>query len=187
MNDLPNAEANGRSQPSSPVVVIGGGLAGLAATAALAERGIPVTLYESRQNLGGRAGSYIDAQSGEQIDNCQHVGMACCTNLADFCRRTNLDAGFVRHRTLYFFGRDGRCSKFRGSRGLPAPLHLTGGLLGLKYLSLRDRIRIGRSLMALGRMRPERLDPTQTIADFLDQRGEPQSARDGFWEVVLVS
>ncbi|HBI41230.1 MAG TPA: Carotene 7,8-desaturase, partial [Planctomycetales bacterium] len=64
------------------IVVIGAGLAGLAAAAALAERGLPVTVLEARGRLGGRAGSFTDAASGQVLDACQHVSMGCCTNFA---------------------------------------------------------------------------------------------------------
>ena len=41
-----------------PVVVIGGGLAGMAAAARLAKAGHPVELHEQRASLGGRWASY---------------------------------------------------------------------------------------------------------------------------------
>src|SRR3954447_20675159 len=69
------------------VVIVGGGLAGLAAASSLLGRGLRITLLDSRPRLGGRASSFTDPVTGEQVDNCQHVSMACCTNLADFCRR----------------------------------------------------------------------------------------------------
>jgi len=56
------------SAVKSSVLVIGGGLAGLSAAAALAPRGFRVTVLESRQRLGGRAGSFADAASGQLID-----------------------------------------------------------------------------------------------------------------------
>jgi len=44
---------------SKNVIVIGGGLAGLAAGVALAESGWRVKLFELRPYLGGRATSYV--------------------------------------------------------------------------------------------------------------------------------
>ena len=72
------------------VVVVGGGLAGLSAAAALAESGFVVDVIESRRNCGGRAASFEDPQDGSLVDACQHVAMGCCTNFLDLCRR----AGF---------------------------------------------------------------------------------------------
>ena len=72
------------------VIVVGGGLAGLSATAALAGAGYEVDLYEARAFLGGRATSYPVSpaeENSEVIDNCQHVLLRCCVNLLDFYNR----------------------------------------------------------------------------------------------------
>ncbi|MBI4443917.1 MAG: FAD-dependent oxidoreductase, partial [Acidobacteria bacterium] len=55
------------------VIVLGAGLAGLAAALRLAETGYDVELVERRAVLGGRASSFIPPGETEQIDNCQHV------------------------------------------------------------------------------------------------------------------
>jgi uncharacterized protein with NAD-binding domain and iron-sulfur cluster len=106
------------------VVIVGGGLAGLSAATSLVKRGLRITLLESRPRLGGRASSFIDPATGEPVDNCQHVSMACCTNLADFCRRVDATDLFRREPEVVFLGPDGRTSRLRAGT-LPAPLHLS--------------------------------------------------------------
>src|SRR5437763_1753398 len=123
------------------VLVVGGGLAGLAATTALAARGFGVTLLESRTRLGGRAGSFADAASGQLVDTCQHVSMGCCTNLAHFCRTAGIDHHLRPQPTLYFMTPDRRVSRFEADR-LPAPLHLVRSFACLHYLSLADKGRV---------------------------------------------
>ena len=49
--------------------------------AGLVGHGLRITLLESRPRLGGRASSFSDPATGELVDNCQHVSMACCTVL----------------------------------------------------------------------------------------------------------
>src|SRR3954468_10937557 len=120
-----------RSSTLPRVAIVGGGLAGLAAAAALAARGLGVELFEGRKKLGGRAGSYVDRTTGEAIDHCQHVAMGCCTNYIEFCRRTGIHDLFTRQKTLYFFGPDGRRRDFTPSCWLPAPLHLIEPLVSL--------------------------------------------------------
>lgn len=53
-------------------VILGGGLAGLAAALHLAERGHPVSLFEAGPVFGGRAGSWVDPQ-GNYADAGLHV------------------------------------------------------------------------------------------------------------------
>lgn len=167
------------------VAVVGGGLAGLAAAVALAERGVAVDLYEARRRLAGRAGSFWDETSGQWIDHCQHVSMGCCTNLADFCRRTGIAQQFRRDRVLHFFAPDGR--RYRLSAApLPAPFHLTPGLLALGYLSLPDRLSIGRALWRLART-PSRLTGGQSIGSWLASQRQSPAAIERFWAPVLVS
>src|SRR5262249_43172776 len=68
----------------SGVAIIGGGFAGLAAGVALAARGVPTTLLESRPRLGGRAYSFTDETTGEIVDNGQHAMMGCYTHTLAF-------------------------------------------------------------------------------------------------------
>src|SRR5919204_6058262 len=116
------------------VLIIGGGLAGLAAATALAPRGFRVTLLESRNRLGGRAGSFQEAASGQLIDPCQHVSMGCCTNFAHFCRTVGIAPLLRPQPCLYFMTPDRRVSRFRAGPW-PAPFHLAASFLGAHYLS----------------------------------------------------
>lgn len=167
------------------VAIVGGGLAGLAAAAAICRRGCQVTVYESRRQLGGRAASFRDPQTDELVDHCQHVGMGCCTNLADLTVRTGIAGLLRRHRVLHFFGADGRRSDLTASRLLPPPLHLAPALARLHYLCWRDRLAIARAMWRL--MRLKQTGDTQTAGQWLrDQRQSPE-AIDRFWSVVLVS
>ena len=53
--------------------IVGAGLAGLAASCLLTERGERVVLHEAAKAAGGRARSYFDAQLGCRIDNGNHL------------------------------------------------------------------------------------------------------------------
>lgn len=57
------------------VAIIGGGLAGMSAAVALAEKGIPATIFEAGLQLGGRARSINVEFNSEivQVDNGQHM------------------------------------------------------------------------------------------------------------------
>lgn len=167
------------------VAVVGGGLAGIAATIALSDAGIGVDLFEANQRLGGRVGSFDDPVSGESIDYCQHVGMACCTNLVHLIRRLGIEGDFKTEKTLHFFSANGRNLPIR-AWPLPAPLHLSGMLLKWPDLTLLDRASVARALLAM--MRLTKTDPALDglAIDWLRAR-QSQRVIKAFWETILVS
>src|SRR6516162_8977323 len=119
MSDSFPATASAACASGPSVLIVGGGLAGLATAAALAPAGFQVTLIESRDRLGGRASSFTDSATGQLIDNCQHVSMGCCTNLAHFFRTVGVAHLLQPQRCLYFMTPDRRVSRFRAG-WLPA-------------------------------------------------------------------
>lgn len=170
---------------SPRIVVVGGGLAGLAAAVALTEQGFPCTLLESRPRLGGRASSFHDPASGTEIDNCQHVTLGCCTNFRHFCQTTGLAKFFHRETALNFVGPAGKIDRFAAGP-LPAPLHLAAAFARLSYLSWKDKIALARGLKALARPVSES-DEARPFSEWLRTHGQTETAIRCFWLVVLVS
>jgi squalene-associated FAD-dependent desaturase len=181
----PDLEMTSIHTPSPPhIVIVGGGLAGLAAASGLVDRGLRITLLESRPRLGGRASSFNDPVTGELVDNCQHVSMACCTNLADFCRRVGIDSMLRREPAMTFLSPEGRVSRFRAGPG-PAPFHLAGSFLGAGFLRARDKLQIAYGLACLAWERDDR--PGESFADWLARHRQGVRAINLFWSTVLVS
>jgi squalene-associated FAD-dependent desaturase len=166
--------------------VIGGGLAGLSSAVALAEAGLQVRLLEKRPHLGGRATSYT-LPDGSEVDNCQHVTLGCCTNLADFYSRVGA-AGKIRfYDRLYFVDAQGRRSTMESSP-LPAPMHLAPSFLLFSSLNLADKRSIANAMMAIATAggHPPGIDGISML-DWLQRMKQTPAAIDRFWRVVLVS
>ena len=66
------------------VVIIGGGIAGLATAVRLIQHGIKPIVLEKRPFLGGRAYSFTDSDTGIEIDNGQHVFVGACNEFQQY-------------------------------------------------------------------------------------------------------
>src|SRR5437870_13717430 len=172
--------------PPPHVVVVGGGLAGLAASVALAGHGIGVSLLEKNPRLGGRATSYR-LPSGEYIDNCQHVTLRCRTNLEDFFRRAGV-ADKIRYYDQLLF------SDSKGSRGriksswLPAPFHLVPSFAVFPLLTLQDKYSIARAMLGIVRSGgSSEITDRSSLLDWLLQEEQTPAACADFGRVLRVS
>jgi zeta-carotene desaturase len=170
------------------VVIVGGGVAGLAAALRLVEHGVRVTVVETRQRLGGRATSFNDPATGELLDNCQHVLMRCCTNLIDLYQRLGVLEKVAWHRAFHFALPDGRIDVMNPDP-LPAPLHLARSLMRFRSLTWADKMAISRAMRAImGMSRAERdqLDGLP-FADWLKRHRQTERAIRRYWDLVVVS
>ncbi|MDB5305076.1 MAG: Carotene 7,8-desaturase [Phycisphaerales bacterium] len=177
-----------RADHATRVIVVGGGLAGMAAAIALETAGVSVTLLEARKGLGGRASSFDDPQTGETLDNCQHVLLGCCTNLLDFYRRLGVSHLIHYERTVHFVGKGGRRNDLSGVRGLPAPLHLGPSMAGFSALTLRERVAVSRAMLAmlrLGRAGRAALSDT-SFGQWLDDHHQSAALVQKLYDPILV-
>ncbi len=162
-------------------VVIGAGLAGLAAARALLAAGHQVTVLERSRLLGGKATSFV---AGEvEVDNGQHVFLGCfdawlgLVGEAGMADALHLPARFE----VALLGPHGNRVRLRAGR-LPSPLHLAPALLGHRLLGPGGRVRVARAMMAA--RKPAR--PGETLAGWLRRRGQGPRERTLFWDPFLV-
>ena len=172
--------------------MIGGGLAGLSAAVALAEAGFRVRLLEKRPHLGGRAASYV-LPGGENIDNCQHVTLGCCTNLADFYRRVGAENQIRFFDRLLFATPDGKRGAI-ASVALPPPLHMGPSFTSFPLLGWSDKSAIAQALLAIATSGGRPADLASRVAGenvtmlaWLQKHRQTERAIRRFWEVILVS
>ena len=168
------------------VVVVGGGLAGLAAGIEAADRGAAVTLLERRPRLGGATWSF--ERHGVSYDNGQHVFMRCCTEYMAFLERIGSSGGVFMQRRLDVpvLAPGGRTGSIRRTPG-PAPLHLGPALLTYPHLGLRQRLAVLRAGLALRRLDPSdpALDDT-AFGDWLSDHGQDEAAVETFWNLIVL-
>jgi uncharacterized protein with NAD-binding domain and iron-sulfur cluster len=167
-------------------VVIGGGLAGIAAAIELRDAGIAVTLLESRPRLGGAATSY--ARAGMMIDNGQHVFLRCCDSYQGLLARLGVTGSVtIQDRfDVTVLSPTGRARLRRDS--LPSPLHLARALARYPLLSLAERAKVGRAALAFRFADPASpaLDG-QRLGSWLAERGQDERSRRRLWDLFIVS
>jgi squalene-associated FAD-dependent desaturase len=159
-------------------VVVGGGLAGLAAALDLADAGDDVTVLEARPTLGG-AVQTLPAREGDPDpppDNGQHIALGCCTEYLSFLARIG-QARSVRREPLALpvIAEDGKVARI-------APGAL--GILRYGHVSIRDRLAIARVTRRLARLDPARHDG-ETFAGLLRRHGQSPAVIGRFWDVFM--
>ncbi len=182
----PNAFQTSAVEPDS-VIVIGGGLAGIAAAARLAESGRKVTLLEARAELGGRVFSFQDRKSGRVLDNGQHVIVGACRNLISFLERIGARHLWALQRRLdvAVYDRAGRLGRLYGAPA-PSPWHLLPAFLTYPHLSLTDKVTAVRGLMSamLTRRRQPQLED-MTFYQWLKSKSQSERAISNLWNVLI--
>jgi squalene-associated FAD-dependent desaturase len=159
-------------------VVVGGGLAGLAAALDLVDADHDVTLLEARPTLGG-AVQTLPERKGDPSpppDNGQHIALGCCTEYRRFLDRIGSRHGVERlPLELTAIDEAGRASAIRA------------GLLGLlryRHVSVGERIAVVRVARKLAQLDPGDHDG-ETFAALLRRLGQSQRGIDRFWDVFI--
>ncbi|MGA8791609.1 hydroxysqualene dehydroxylase HpnE [Candidatus Binatus sp.] len=182
--------ANQMASAMKDAVVIGAGFAGLSAAVALAERGVRVTVLEGKPAPGGRAYSFAEPDTGDFVDNGQHVLMGCYVETLDFLKRIGAYDQLVFHEDLEIemLTGPGQSAILKTAR-LPGPLHMTAALLGYRHLSIADRIAVmrgGLRMLAMRRFGDGELRRL-TVAQLMDRIGQSEQARRCFWYPLSIA
>jgi len=177
---------------ASELIVIGGGLAGLAAAVTASDAGWQVTVLESRNRLGGATHSFTRKfEDGElMVDNGQHVFLRCCTEYRAFLRRLGVeDQTYLQPRldVPVVDPRTGVRARLKRDR-LPAPLHLARALLRYRVLSPAERVRaIWGALVLRGVARDAAAADATTFGDWLRAHHQNQATIGRLFDVFTVA
>ena len=171
------------------VAVVGGGLAGISAAVEAAARGARVTLLERRPFLGGKAFSFTDPRTGDEIDNGQHVHLGCCTAYTALLGRIGSLGLTAMQPMLRVDVRDRAGTHgVLAARRLPSPLHMGPSFAAYGLLTRGERARALRALgtiAALGPAGRDRLDDV-SFGEWLRAHGQGDAAIERFWDLVIL-
>ena len=168
-------------------IILGGGLAGIAAAVRCLKHGVRPTLVERRPYLGGRAFSFSDRSSGEEIDNGQHVILGACDQFLELVDELGTSNQIDLEPTLNVpVSNAGRTFRLRASRIFGN----VAALLRYGHLSLAERFAVARVMAGLKIFTPK---PHETkhaksisFAEWLSARGQSDAAIARFWSLFIL-
>jgi squalene-associated FAD-dependent desaturase len=170
------------------VVVIGGGIAGLAAGVRLIQLGMKPIVLEKRPFLGGRAYSFTDSETGSEIDNGQHVFVGACDQFQQYIRDIGAwDQIRLEKRLELPVLKNGRLSWLR-ARKLPGLLANLSALLGYRHVGIRGKLLILWGLLSIRLTRPGPGSPHDriTFEDWLRDHGQNDETIRNFWNLIIL-
>ena len=180
---------------TADVVVIGAGFAGLSAAVHLVDAGRRVVVVEEAPRLGGRATAFTDRETGERVDNGQHVLFGCYRETYAFLRRlgTETSAPLQRRLALTMIGPDGKRSRLECPDWRP-PWHLVVGVLRWRALPVADRLtalKLRNVLEDVRRDGPEavaaRVPEELTVSAWLQAQGQSATLTTWLWEPLAIA
>jgi 15-cis-phytoene desaturase len=175
--------------PSFDTLVIGGGLAGITASVALANAGRRIALLEGSSRLGGRASSSIDATTGDAIAIGPHVLFSEYDNMLRLLRLLGTEWKVIWDRSRFSTEVLGTRELVTRMSWLPAPFHFVPSLMADPTLRARDWLsNAGVTLFALSLRDDEllALDDTRGI-DILRRLRVSEPYIDRFWRYLAIA
>lgn len=178
-------------------IVIGAGFAGLSAAVRMASRGARVLVLEARARLGGRATAFADRETGEMVDNGQHVLLGCYTETFKFLRHIAAleNLRIQPQLAVTMIDRSGTRSCLV-CPSLPGPFHLLAGVLEWDALSWTDKLsalRMAAPLRLAVRQASGRggeaiaASPGETVENWLIRNGQSARIRELLWDPLALA
>lgn len=174
------------------VAIIGGGMAGLSAAAALAEAGVQTTLFEAGPHFGGRARSVAIEFNSQtfQVDNGQHILLGAYHETLKLLAKVGVHekSAFLRLplALTMMSSRNKQGFKLSCSNYLPHPFNQLLGFLGCQGLAFSERISAILFMAKLKRMR-YRLTLDEPLKEFLLKNGQSRQIINVLWEPLCLA
>ena len=132
------------------IAIIGGGISGIASSVYLIEKGYKVDIYESKKNLGGRAGSINKDE--KSIDIGQHVFLPSYKNFIEILEKLSSTKYLSIGKKLKIVIQENSKKYHLKSNVSIYPLNLIFSVLNYKNLKFYERLKIIFALYKLSKL-----------------------------------
>lgn len=167
-------------------LVIGGGIAGLTASAYLANKGFSVELIEASPKLGGRAYSFLHKESNTYLDNGQHLMMGCYRETLKFLSLIHATEmiEIQENLSVNFLSEDFQIHSLNSNRFF-YPLNLLNVILNYSAVSFSERLSIIRFFFKIPFLAQHDLEKL-SVEKLLIREKQNENVRKAFWEIICV-
>lgn len=171
--------------PPQKILVMGGGFAGLSAATELALKGHLITVAEKLSYPGGRASSFQDSKTGDEIDNGQHIIMGCYHATRDLFKKWGVDSHLNQPKRLRVPYRLDSKTHTLEALPLPSPLDMLSALLRFSALSFSGKKSAIQLCIHLKQgIKPS---PEATALYWLQQEAQTPDAQQNVWEPLCLA
>jgi len=179
------------------VAIVGAGLAGLAAAVELADAGQEVELFEARSFIGGKVGSWVDAD-GNHIEMGLHVFFNNYANLFALMKKVGAFEHLLPKEHVHtFINRGGEVGKLDFRFPVGAPFHGLKAFFTTAQLTLQDKLQnaiaLGTSPIVPGllsydaAMKWIRALDRISFADWFRSHGGSQNSLKRMWDPIALA
>lgn len=179
------------------VAIVGAGLAGLAAAVELADAGHEVEIFEARSFIGGKVGSWVDAD-GNHVEMGLHVFFNNYANLFALMRKVGAFEHLIPKEHVHtFVNRGGQIGKLDFRFLLGAPFHGLKAFFTTGQLTVRDKLQnaiaLGTSPIVPGlvnydaAMKWIRALDNISFADWFRSHGGSQNSLKRMWDPIALA
>ena len=171
------------------IIIIGGGVSGLAISCKLAKEKIDSLLIEKRPFLGGRAYSFYDNNSKEEIDNGQHIIVGACKEFIKFLFEINSieKISFEKNLKIPVLNE----KKLVNLKSYKFPIKTFGKVYSIfqyKHLKLIERISLLRTMYKISKMKTKDINKldNENFLNWLINNNQSKNTISYFWELFAI-
>jgi len=171
---------------SKKVIIIGAGVAGLTAASHLVKSGFDVHIFEARKSIGGRLFSISHTDSGEVIDNGQHLISGAYTEFMSLLNELGTSTYLKSSDGLnvHYAQQDGK-QYLLAPTGFAGDLGFIAGLFKFDALSLTSKFQLISFFVKLKLKRIASAD--FSCYDLLKNEHQGDEVISVFWEPLILA
>lgn len=170
-------------------------MSGLAAAVELFERAhehdadVEVTIYEARREAGGRTRSFVDSETGDTLDNGQHLLMGCYTSTIDYLKAIG-SYGLVERSSaleIPFHFSGGESLSLSLPKHIPTPVNLLIGIFRSSLLAAFEKLAAIRFGLYILFLTHDKHSHDMTCDALFAKTKQPETLIKKLWEPIILA